>query len=99
MILWSVTGVAYQSMKVSHTSAHYSLCVPVVCAGCYGVPEEDGVDQNRSSLSSFTTIPWFCDACKAGVSPTSCVSYLSVYYCVTASLFLPLSSTVNYVLQ
>ncbi len=47
--------------------------------GCYGVPEEDGVDQNRSSLSSYTTIPWFCDACKAGLTPTFCVSQLSHY--------------------
>ena len=42
--------------------------------GCYGVPEEDGVDDGRSSLSSFTTVPWFCDACKAGIDPTKCVS-------------------------
>ena len=45
-------------------------------SGCYGVPEEDGVDEDRSDLSSFTTVPWFCDACKAGVDPTSCVSQL-----------------------
>lgn len=45
-----------------------------VCKGCYGVPEEEGAGDDKSSLSSFTTIPWFCDACKAGVDPANCVS-------------------------
>lgn len=42
--------------------------------GCYGVPEEDSIDEDRSDLSSFTTVPWFCDACKAGIDPSTCVS-------------------------
>ena len=36
--------------------------------GCYGVPEDDGVDDTRSDLSSYSTVPWFCDPCRAGVS-------------------------------
>ena len=48
-------------------------------AGCYGVPEDDGVDDSRSDLSSFTTVPWFCDPCKAGISPIACVSSVQVF--------------------
>ena len=54
-------------------SGCYGVCVCVALAGCYGVPEEDGVDDNRSDLSSFTTVPWFCDVCKAGAKSLACV--------------------------
>lgn len=43
--------------------------------GCYGIPEEeDHIRDNGSDLSSFTTVPWFCDTCKAGMNSALCVS-------------------------
>ena len=36
--------------------------------GCYGVSESQSV---ASTASSASTAPWFCDACKAGVTPVS----------------------------
>lgn len=42
--------------------------IPVITTGCYGIPEEeDHIRENGSDLSSFTTVPWFCDTCKAGL--------------------------------
>ena len=74
-ILLNVIAVGYLSMKVMFlTNAHILVSHDLHVTGCYGVPEEDGVDDSRSDLSSFTTIPWFCDACKAGVDPSTCVS-------------------------
>ena len=35
-------------------------------SGCYGVSENQSVG---STVSSASTEPWFCDACKAGVKP------------------------------
>ena len=61
-----------------------------VVSGCYGVPEEEVAEDTKSNLSSFTTTPWFCDPCKAGLNPASCVR--SVFYtnCLCLSLSLPL---------
>lgn len=36
--------------------------------GCYGVDGES--DSIMSSASENSTEPWFCDACKCGVSPS-----------------------------
>jgi hypothetical protein len=47
-------------------------CGTSVHEGCYGVPEDAAGGAEKSSVSSFTTIPWFCDACKAGVDPLTC---------------------------
>ncbi len=33
---------------------------------------------DRSDLSSFTTVPWFCDPCKAGLETILCVSVMKV---------------------
>ena len=70
-----------------------SLCyTPLAVAyvsGCYGVPqEEEIVRDDNSDLSSFTTVPWFCDACKAGVSSSLCVSsYTNTHtLCVSGQL-------------
>jgi hypothetical protein len=41
-------------------------CGASVHEGCYGITELESVD---SSVSSASTEPWFCDACKAGVKP------------------------------
>lgn len=41
-----------------------STCVP----GCYGVDGES--DSIMSSASENSTEPWFCDACKNGVTPS-----------------------------
>lgn len=46
----------------------------LVSPGCYGIPEQiDHIRDNGSELSSFTTVPWFCDACKAGMTSALCV--------------------------
>lgn len=39
-----------------------------ICLGCYGVDGES--DSIMSSASENSTEPWFCDACKCGVSPS-----------------------------
>ena len=62
-------------MYISQLYYTCTSCDWLACAGCYGVPEEDVEDEGRSDLSSFTTVPWFCDACKAGVDPVKCVSF------------------------
>lgn len=44
-------------------------CLPFfVCEGCYGVDGES--DSIMSSASENSTEPWFCDACKCGVTPS-----------------------------
>ena len=36
--------------------------------GCYGVPEDAAIDdETASNDSSTSTVPWFCDPCRAGV--------------------------------
>lgn len=40
----------------------------VLCVGCYGVDGES--DSIMSSASENSTEPWFCDACKCGVTPS-----------------------------
>lgn len=49
-----------------HTHASPTCCC--VCAGCYGVDGES--DSIMSSASENSTEPWFCDACKNGVTPS-----------------------------
>lgn len=41
------------------------LCV----SGCYGVSD---VTSESSTVSSASTEPWFCEACKAGVTDPNC---------------------------
>ncbi|KAI0213333.1 hypothetical protein LSAT2_001646 [Lamellibrachia satsuma] len=41
-------------------------CSISVHEGCYGISESQSV---ASTASSASTAPWFCDACKAGVTP------------------------------
>ena len=65
-----IVGLRYACLP--HGVYNVCVCVFVVYIGCYGVPEEDGGD-DKSSLSSFTTTPWFCDTCKAGIDPMNCV--------------------------
>ncbi|XP_019857796.1 PREDICTED: PHD finger protein 14-like [Amphimedon queenslandica] len=55
-----------------HDIVTCDACGLSVHEGCYGVPEDDGVDETQSNLSSFSTIPWFCDSCRAGVENPSC---------------------------
>lgn len=44
-------------------------CLPFfMCEGCYGVDGES--DSIMSSASENSTEPWFCDACKCGVTPS-----------------------------
>lgn len=53
-----------------------SLCICQLTScplGCYGVPEQEDIREDRSDLSSFTTVPWFCDTCKAGITSALCV--------------------------
>lgn len=38
-------------------------------SGCYGVSD---VASESSTVSSASTEPWFCEACKAGVFDPSC---------------------------
>lgn len=44
-------------------------CHVSVHEGCYGVSDTVSVS---STVSSCSTEPWFCDACKAGVRDPSC---------------------------
>ena len=78
----------------SHEITWLSHDCHLTSAGCYGVPEDDGVDDSRSDLSSFTTVPWFCDTCKAGVSPVACVSsvLLALYSCLEYAIMIWLVS-------
>lgn len=57
--------------------------------GCYGVPEDDGVDETQSNISSFSTIPWFCDPCKANVKNPVSLSSLSLTHSLTLFFFYP----------
>jgi hypothetical protein len=62
------------------TSSHNDIvscdnCGWSVHEGCYGVPddtEDNEVDGTASDVSSFSTTPWFCDSCRAGVNNPSC---------------------------
>lgn len=38
-------------------------------SGCYGVSD---TTSESSTVSSASTEPWFCEACKAGVTDPSC---------------------------
>ncbi len=38
--------------------------------GCYGISESQSV---ASSVSSASTEPWFCEACRAGIKPVSII--------------------------
>ncbi|RZF46227.1 hypothetical protein LSTR_LSTR010889 [Laodelphax striatellus] len=44
-------------------------CGVTVHEGCYGVSETDSFS---SSVSSCSTMPWFCEACRAGVDNPEC---------------------------
>ncbi|XP_055630317.1 PHD finger protein 14 [Toxorhynchites rutilus septentrionalis] len=44
-------------------------CGVTVHEGCYGVSESTSVS---STISSCSTEPWFCEACKAGISDPDC---------------------------
>ncbi|CAH2105737.1 unnamed protein product [Euphydryas editha] len=44
-------------------------CGVTVHEGCYGVSD---VTSESSTVSSATTEPWFCEACKAGVTDPNC---------------------------
>lgn len=44
-------------------------CGVTVHEGCYGVSENDSVS---STVSSCSTMPWFCEACRAGVGNPTC---------------------------
>uniref|UniRef100_A0A1B6M4F6 PHD finger protein 14 n=1 Tax=Graphocephala atropunctata TaxID=36148 RepID=A0A1B6M4F6_9HEMI len=44
-------------------------CGVTVHEGCYGVSENDSVS---STVSSCSTMPWFCEACRAGVDDPIC---------------------------
>lgn len=54
--------------KHSYTHTHTQVRRAAVCAGCYGVDGES--DSIMSSASENSTEPWFCDACKNGVTPS-----------------------------
>ena len=45
-------------------------CGVAVHEGCYGISDNQSVASTESSAS---TEPWYCDACKAGVKPVSCI--------------------------
>lgn len=48
-------------------------CGITVHENCYGIIIEDSDNESiHSNVSSASTEPWFCDACKAGVSNVSC---------------------------
>lgn len=44
-------------------------CGVTVHEGCYGVSESNSVS---STISSCSTEPWFCEACKAGITDPDC---------------------------
>ncbi|XP_046684321.1 PHD finger protein 14 isoform X1 [Homalodisca vitripennis] len=44
-------------------------CGVTVHEGCYGVSENDSIS---STVSSCSTMPWFCEACRAGVDDPTC---------------------------
>ncbi|XP_026817190.1 PHD finger protein 14-like isoform X1 [Rhopalosiphum maidis] len=44
-------------------------CGISVHEGCYGISDSESVN---SSISSYSTEPWFCEACKAGVENPTC---------------------------
>lgn len=45
-------------------------CGILVHEGCYGTVEDDAISVH-SNMSTESTEPWFCDPCKAGVTPVS----------------------------
>ena len=48
-------------------------CGITVHENCYGIVADDSDNESiHSNVSSASTEPWFCDACKAGVSNVSC---------------------------
>lgn len=48
-------------------------CGITVHENCYGIIADDSDNESiHSNVSSASTEPWFCDACKAGVSNLSC---------------------------
>lgn len=51
-------------LKINYLILNFSF----VYLGCYGVDGES--DSIMSSASENSTEPWFCDACKCGVSPS-----------------------------
>lgn len=57
-------------MKASQVTVNnVYCCVYTVPSGCYGVPDEETTNEEaQSDDSSVSTVPWFCDACKAGVN-------------------------------
>lgn len=72
-------------------ASHYSRNIfKSHVAGCYGVSETQSV---CSTVSSASTEPWFCDACKAGVKPAS-LNYSSIWkkktlWCVVPASLMP----------
>lgn len=68
---------AYENAKhifLFHTIKYfYALFVCMKCTisfvGCYGVSD---VTSESSTVSSASTEPWFCEACKAGVTDPNC---------------------------
>lgn len=62
--------------------------------GCYGISESHSTASTESSAS---TEPWFCDACKAGVSPVSFMPFMDatfhqwlfviiIYHCIVSHI-------------
>lgn len=58
-------NVSFNEQCIKYITIPYLLSV---CPGCYGVDGES--DSIMSSASENSTEPWFCDACKNGVTPS-----------------------------
>lgn len=97
--------------SLCYTKAQPPLFFSPFPLGCYGISESHSTASTESSAS---TEPWFCDACKAGVSPVSFMPFMDatfhlwlyviiIYHCIVSHMldlkFLKILSLVSYLLE
>ncbi|GBP13081.1 PHD finger protein 14 [Eumeta japonica] len=61
--------LADASEEISNEIVECDGCGVSVHEGCYGVSDNNSISSTNSTCS---TEPWFCEACRAGVSEPSC---------------------------